>query len=124
MERYAHVRFRVEDTSPRVLCKLADYPDWMCESDGRFHTTSADFIQPIVEPLKVSSRKLFAAEQAEESLRVNWQDLEKMDAAVAEEIKKMALSYGYDLDPSKNPQNSASREFAAGIVHSGRGTAL
>jgi len=34
-------RFRVEDTSPRAVCRLAMLPERLCGSDGRYHTTSS-----------------------------------------------------------------------------------
>jgi hypothetical protein len=34
-------RFRVEDTSPRAVCRLARLPERLCGSDGRYHTTSS-----------------------------------------------------------------------------------
>lgn len=50
MEGFADIRFRVEDTSPRDVCRLAEFPERLCGSDGRFHTTSSKVVQPIVEP--------------------------------------------------------------------------
>jgi len=41
---YTHMhtaRFRVEDTSPRAVCRLAMLPERLCGSDGRYHTTSS-----------------------------------------------------------------------------------
>jgi len=119
MERYAHLRFRVEDTSNRVLCKLADFPEWLCNSDGRFHTTTETEVQPIVEPKPASAEgggsggQAAAATEAEK-LPVSWEKLEAIDPELAGQIKAKCLEYGYDLDPSKTPQNKASRNFAAG----------
>ena len=41
IEKYADARFRVEDTSPRDVCRAGGVTERVCGSDGRHHTTSS-----------------------------------------------------------------------------------
>lgn len=53
LERIADARFKVEETSPRDVCRAAGFDERLCASDGSYHTTSSTLIQPIIEPKPV-----------------------------------------------------------------------
>lgn len=53
LERIADARFKVEETSPRDVCRAAGFDERLCASDGSYHTTSSKVVQPIIEPKPV-----------------------------------------------------------------------
>lgn len=109
VEAYADIRFKVEETSPRDVCRLAQFPERICGSDGRYHTTSSKVIQPIVEPQAPSD-----GHTASENLAVNWDMIEKLDSKLAADMKDMTARYGYHLDPAMHPQSLSTSAFRAG----------
>jgi hypothetical protein len=55
-------RFRIEDTSVRTICELAQFPDHICTSDGSFHTTTGhqhDTEGNLMKPLILEPSELF-----------------------------------------------------------------
>lgn len=109
IERYADVRFKVEETSPRDVCRLAQFPERLCGSDGRFHTTSSKVVQPVVEPHAPADNHTGA-----EHLVATWKKIEELDPPLAAEMKAMTTRYGYHLDPAMHPQSLSTSEFRAG----------
>lgn len=109
IEKYADVRFRVEDVSPRDTCRLANFSEQLCGSDGRYHTTSSKVIQPIVEPKAPADGHTTA-----ENLAASWSEIEKLDPKLAEAMKAMTQRYGYHLDPAMHPQSLSTEAFRAG----------
>ena len=102
-------RYRVEDTSPRDVCRLAEFPEKICGSDGRFHTTSSKIIQPIVEPQAPADQHTSVAH-----LVASWAKIEALDKTLAAEMKAMTTRYGYHLDAAKHPQSLSTEAFRAG----------
>ena len=109
MELYADARFRVEDTSPRDVCRLARFPERICGSDGRFHTTSSKVIQPVVEP-----RAPADGHTGVDHLAASWAAIEAADGALAADMKAMTTRYGYHHDPALHPQSLSTEAFRAG----------
>ena len=105
---YADVRFRVEDTSPRDVCRLAQFEERLCGSDGRYHTTSSPVIQPVVEPQAPAD-----GHTGVEHLAVTWDKIRAADSELASAMMEMATRYGYHLDPSMHPQSLDTSVFKA-----------
>jgi hypothetical protein len=106
---YLFDRFRVEDTSPRTLCRLAMFPARICESDGRYHTTSSKVIQPIVEPQAPTD-----GHTGVDHLVADWDKIAKLDEQLVKEMQEMTRRYGYSLDPADHPQSLSTEAFRAG----------
>ena len=111
IETYADARFKVEETSPRDVCSLAGFPDFLCRGDGRHHATSSKVVQPIIEPRKLARDAALAV--ASKVPAVSWADVEALDADLAADCKAMATRYGYDLDPKYHPQSLDTSGFKA-----------
>ena len=111
IETYADVRFRVEDTSPRTVCRLAMFEEELCSSYGQYHTTSSKEIQPIVEPRAPADNHTGA-----DHLRASWESIEELDTKLADEMKAMTRRYGYHLDAAMHPQSLSTAVFRAGGV--------
>lgn len=114
LELVADARFKVEETSPRDVCRAAGLDDVLCEGDGSFHTTSSKVIQPIIEPRPVDPADV--PERPPASYRApefGWPELEALDAGITEKARTMAERYGYRLDPRYHPQSLETRSFKA-----------
>mmetsp|Transcript_9015 Transcript_9015/g.11815 ORF Transcript_9015/g.11815 Transcript_9015/m.11815 type:complete len:468 (+) Transcript_9015:24-1427(+) len=111
IELYADVRFRVEDTSPRVVCRLAMFSPRICESDGRYHTTSSKVIQPIVEPQAPQD-----GHTGVDHLVATWDKIAELDTSLVSEMQAMTKRYGYSLDPADHPQSLSTEAFRAGGI--------
>ena len=61
--------------------------------------------------------------QAAENLRASWEEIEKLDADLAEKMKAMTRRYGYHLDPAMHPQSLDTSAFRAGGVETRAGRA-
>ncbi|KAJ1457698.1 hypothetical protein M885DRAFT_615122 [Pelagophyceae sp. CCMP2097] len=113
IEQYADARFRVEETSPRDVCRAAGFADALCANDGRHHTTSSRVVQPIIEPHVATAADVEAARLKGKVPSITWADLEQADADLAEQVKAMTKRYGYDLDPMQHPQSLDTATFKA-----------
>ena len=111
IEEYADLRFRVEDTSPRAVCRLAMFDEYICGSQGEYHTTSSKVIQPVVEPQAPADNHT-----GTDHLKASWEEIQAMDADLAAEMKEMTRRYGYHLDPAMHPQSLSTAVFRAGGV--------
>lgn len=114
LERIADARFRVEETSPRDICRAAGFDEILCAGDGSYHTTSSRVVQPIIEPKRRSQGDPNEASSAPyHPPAVSWDQLDQIDVLISSQAKEMALSYGYNLDPRFHPQSLATTEFKA-----------
>jgi len=111
IETYADARFKVEETSPRDVCVVLGFPDFLCRGDGSHHATSSKVVQPILEPRKLARAAALAVESKTPS--VSWADLEALDAGLAADCLAMAERYGYDRDPKYHPQSLDTSAFKA-----------
>lgn len=113
IEQYADARFKVEETSPRDVCRMAGFDEVLCGADGSYHTTSSPRVQPIID-LKPIPRDIIEANlNTYKHPNAHWEDLEAQDAALTKQVQDMATRYGYNLDPRYHPQSLASEDFKA-----------
>mmetsp|Transcript_11920 Transcript_11920/g.17860 ORF Transcript_11920/g.17860 Transcript_11920/m.17860 type:complete len:444 (-) Transcript_11920:82-1413(-) len=115
IEKFADARYRAEETSPRDVCKAAGFPDFLCLSDGRYHTTTSKVIQPIIEPKRLplapDGGPPIVSDYRAPS--VTWDHLRKLNPGLTDRIQDLAKRYGYHLDPRYHPQGLATSAFKA-----------
>ena len=116
LEAYADARFRVEDTSPRDVCRLAGVTERVCGSDGRHHTTSSKVLQPVVEPQLPRGVDPLDPQSVVLHLHADatWPAIAELDAALERTARAMSARYGYNDDPRYHPQSLDTTDFRAG----------
>ena len=75
--------------SPRAVCRLARFPERICGSDGRFHTTTSKVIQPIVEPSAPAD-----GHTGSDHLAATWAAIEALDPALSAQMQAMTTVRG------------------------------
>jgi len=111
LETIADARFKTEETSPRDVCRVLGFPEFLCGSTGAHHATSSKVIQPILEPKPLGRAEALA--MTSKVPAVSWADIEALDAQLAADCKALAAEYGYDPDPRYHPQSLDTSEFKA-----------
>jgi hypothetical protein len=80
---------QVEHVSPRDVCRLARFPERICGSDGRFHTTTSKVIQPVVEPQAPAD-----GHTGVEHLLASWDAIKDLDPGLASDMQAMTAVCG------------------------------
>lgn len=142
IERYADIRFKSETTSPKTICLLGNFKD-RCNGTANSSQIIEPVVEPdaMAEEMSEEVTEEGEEEEGEEEegkedeldqieenpdqievvskpmqttlSDITWADVEKEDTQLANELKIMCLEYGYDLDPSKIPQNEETKQFTA-----------
>jgi hypothetical protein len=105
IEKIAHVRFRVEDTSLHDLCRIAKFPSEQCGAKPQVEVTALEPSSVLVNAQSTISPRNHGPLNS----LASWESLEVVDSGIFEKVREMTLRYGYLLDPAAYHQESFMR---------------